>query len=71
MEKMNFKIEFLLKKLNNFIPQSKSFTYCMVIFGKATFYLIMKICGFIDPGAFFGHNELEIAYLRWFNPRFY
>jgi protein-ribulosamine 3-kinase len=26
--------------------------------------------GFIDPGSFYGHNELEIAYLRWFNPSF-
>ena len=26
--------------------------------------------GFIDPGSFYGHNELEIAYLRWFNPPF-
>ena len=29
-----------------------------------------KFVGFIDPGSFFGHNELEIAYLRWFNPSF-
>ena len=29
-----------------------------------------KFVGFIDPGSFFGHNEMEIAYLRWFNPIF-
>ena len=29
-----------------------------------------KFIGFIDPGSFYGHNELEIAYLRWFNPIF-
>ena len=29
-----------------------------------------KFVGFIDPGSFFGHNEMEIAYLRWFNPSF-
>ena len=29
-----------------------------------------KFIGFIDPGSFFGHNEMEIAYLRWFNPSF-
>ena len=29
-----------------------------------------KFNGFIDPGSFFGHNEMEIAYLRWFNPSF-
>ena len=29
-----------------------------------------KFSSFIDPGSFFGHNELEVAYLRWFNPSF-
>ena len=29
-----------------------------------------KLVGLIDPGSFYGHNELEIAYLRWFNPPF-
>ena len=29
-----------------------------------------KFIGFIDPGSFFGHNEMEVAYLRWFNPSF-
>ena len=26
-----------------------------------------KFVGLIDPGSFYGHNEMEIAYLRWFN----
>ena len=29
-----------------------------------------KFSGFIDPGSFYGHNEMELAYLRWFNPIF-
>ena len=29
-----------------------------------------KFAGFIDPGSFYGHNELEVAYLTWFNPVF-
>ena len=29
-----------------------------------------KFVGFIDPGSFYGHNELEVSYLRWFNPKF-
>ena len=29
-----------------------------------------KFVCFIDPGSFFGHNEMEVAYLRWFNPVF-
>ena len=29
-----------------------------------------KFVGLIDPGSFFGHNEMEVAYLRWFNPSF-
>ena len=27
-----------------------------------------KFVSFIDPGSFYGHNEMELAYLRWFNP---
>ena len=29
-----------------------------------------RFVSFIDPGSFYGHKELEIAYLRWFNPSF-
>ena len=31
---------------------------------------IKKLSGFIDPGSFYGHNELEVSYLRWFDPQF-
>ena len=26
-----------------------------------------KLVGLVDPGIFYGHNEMELAYLRWFN----
>ena len=29
-----------------------------------------KFVGFIDPGSFYGHNEFEVSYLRWFDPKF-
>ena len=38
--------------------------------GQTIRFDIEKFIGFIDPGSFFGHNELEVAYLRWFNPPF-
>ena len=25
-----------------------------------------KLVGLVDPGIFYGHNEMELAYLRWF-----
>ena len=43
----------------------------MVTYGKEILFLIIKnFIGFIDPGSFYGHNEMEVAYLRWFNPSF-
>ena len=35
-----------------------------------TLFNFKSFSGFIDPGSFYGHNEMEIAYLRWFNPKF-
>ena len=68
---INKKIELLMKKMEEFIPKNPKISLLHgdlwegnILFNKNNFV------GFIDPGSFYGHNELEIAYLRWFNPLF-
>ena len=72
MEKeINNKIEILLNKLDNFIPKNPrpSLLHGDLWEGNILFNN-NNFVGFIDPGSFYGHNELEVAYLRWFNPDF-
>ena len=72
MEKsINNKIDFLLKNLHNYIPKKPNISLLHgdlwegnILFKNNNFV------GLIDPGSFYGHNELEIAYLRWFNSDF-
>ena len=68
---INEKINYILNNIKKFIPDNPVATLLHgdlwegnIIFKKN------KFVGFIDPGSFFGHNEMEIAYLRWFNPCF-
>ena len=61
----------MLKNLKNFIPQNPkaSLLHGDMWEGNILFNE-KKFVAFIDPGTFYGHNELEIAYLTWFNPDF-
>ncbi len=68
---INTKIDLLLKKINNLIPNKPkpSLLHGDLWEGNILFKN-EKFSGLIDPGSFYGHNELEVSYLRWFNPRF-
>jgi len=68
---INDKIYFIIKNIKNFIPDKPP---ALLLHGDMWDGNILfnnyKFVGFIDPGSFFGHNEMEIAYLRWFKPKF-
>ena len=68
---INTKIDLLLKKIDNCIPNKPkpSLLHGDLWEGNILFKN-KKFSGFIDPGSFYGHNELEVSYLRWFNPKF-
>ena len=68
---INEKIYYIFKNLQNFIPNDPkpSLLHGDLWEGNILFQN-NKFAGLIDPGSFFGHNEMEIAYLRWFNPSF-
>ena len=68
---INEKINHIFKNIQNFIPSNPkvSLLHGDLWEGNILFRR-NKFTGFIDPGSFFGHNEMEIAYLRWFNPSF-
>jgi fructosamine-3-kinase len=70
-ESINTKIDLLIKKMDNFIPTNPrpSLLHGDLWEGNILFKN-KKFAGFIDPGSFYGHNELEVSYLRWFNPKF-
>ncbi len=68
---INSKINYLIKDIENFIPNNPP---PLLLHGDLwegnILFKEKKFVAFIDPGSFFGHNEMEVAYLRWFNPVF-
>tara|TARA_B100000579_G_scaffold437877_1_gene469623 strand:+ start:3207 stop:4082 length:876 start_codon:yes stop_codon:yes gene_type:complete len=68
---INKKLTFILNNMNNFIPQNPSPNLLHGDLWEGNIlFKEKKFVGFIDPGSFFGHSEMEVAYLRWFNPPF-
>ena len=65
------KIIFILNNMQNFIPNKPTPALLHGDLWEGNILFKNKqFKGFIDPGSFFGHNEMEVAYLRWFNPSF-
>ncbi|MDC0194881.1 fructosamine kinase family protein [Alphaproteobacteria bacterium] len=64
---LNKKIEKLMKDLENRLPKKPkpSLLHGDLWEGNILFHN-GELAGLIDPGVFFGHNEMEIAYLTWF-----
>ena len=56
-----------MKNIENYLPKK---TNISLLHGDLWSGNILfndgKLAGLIDPGIYFGHNELEIAYLTWF-----
>ena len=68
---INEKINYLIKNVKNFIPDNpKAILLHGDMWEGNILFKNKKFVGFIDPGSFFGHNEMEVAYLRWFKPSF-
>ena len=65
---INRKLEIVIKNLDNLIPSKPkvSLLHGDLWSGNILFHN-KKLVGLIDPGIFFGHNEMEVAYLTWFN----
>ncbi len=66
-KEINIKIEKLIKNIKNFIPNSinPSLIHGDLWSGNILFKN-GKLTGLIDPGIYYAHNELELAYLTWF-----
>ena len=70
-DSVNKKIESLLNNLEKYIPKNPKASLLHGDLWEGNILFKDKhLVGLIDPGSFYGHNELEIAYLRWFNPSF-
>ena len=65
---INIKIEKLIKNIHNYIPNSPTPRLLHGdLWSGNILYNNGTLAGLIDPDIYFGHNELEIAYLTWFN----
>ena len=74
-KKINKGIEKILKNLNNLIPDNpKPSLIHGDLWKENILFNDGRLVGLIDPGIHYAHNEMEIAYLKWFkyiNNNFY
>tara|TARA_Y100001970_G_scaffold213008_1_gene260223 strand:+ start:5773 stop:6648 length:876 start_codon:yes stop_codon:yes gene_type:complete len=65
------KIDKVIKQIKNLLPNNPKPTLMHGDLWEGNIlFKDYKFVSFIDPGSFYGHNEMEIAYLRWFKPVF-
>ena len=70
-KKINKNLENLIRNLNEKIPSHpKPLLLHGDLWEENILFNDGKLVMLVDPGSFYGHNEMEIAYLRWFNPIF-
>jgi len=70
-KKINKNLENLIRNLNEKIPSNpKPVLLHGDLWEENILFNDGKLVMLVDPGSFYGHNEMEIAYLRWFNPIF-
>ena len=67
-KEINILIENLIKNIKNFIPNNPKPSLIHGDMWEGNILLNDgKIIGLIDPGIYYAHNEMELAYLQWFN----
>ena len=65
---INIKIEKLISNIAEFLPKNPKISLLHGdLWAGNILFKNQKLVGLIDPGIFYGHNEMELAYLRWFN----
>jgi len=65
---INVKIEKLINNIADFLPKNPKISLLHGDLWEGNIlFKNQKLVGLIDPGIFYGHNEMELAYLRWFN----
>ncbi len=66
-KEINIKIEKLINKISEFLPNNPNISLLHGDLWEGNIlFKNQKLVGLIDPGIFYGHNEMELAYLRWF-----
>ena len=69
---INIGIEKVIKQIHNFLPKNPpSKLLHGDIWPGNILYKNQKVVGFIDPGSLYGHAEMEIAYLRWMDNKYF